>query len=67
MAFLNDHFARVQRSFLDKGEDARLAEHPTLIGMAREFIVSEFLKVALPNNTSFINGEIIDSIEGRSG
>lgn len=67
MAFLNDHFARVQRSLLDKGEEARLAEHPTLIGMARELIVSEFLKAALPNNTSFINGEIIDSLGGRSG
>lgn len=67
MAFLNDHFARVERSLLDKSDEARLAEHPTLIGLARELIVSEFLSAALPNNTSFINGEIIDCLGGRSG
>lgn len=67
MAFLSDHFARVQRTLLDKGDEAQLAQHPTVVGGARELIVSEFLKAALPNNCAFMTGELIDSLGGRSG
>ncbi len=67
MAFLNEHFNRVRRTILEKGYEVRLAEHATVVGTARELVVSEFLRAALPNNVAYLSGEIIDSVGGRSG
>jgi len=67
MPFLNEHFARVRRTLLDKGDEAKLAQHAGIMGTARELIVSEFLRAAFPSTCNFMTGEIIDTHDGRSG
>ncbi|WP_041948656.1 DUF6602 domain-containing protein [Turneriella parva] len=57
----------MRETLLRKSEEMQLAKHTTVIGTARELILTEFLQANLPQNCNFFSGEIIDSKDKRSG
>ncbi len=64
---LNKHFEKVRVSLLAKGEEVGIARHGTILGTARELIISDFLAANLPRGFDFVTGEILSAQDTRSG
>lgn len=67
VSFLNNHFERVRVSIMAKAKEIGVANHGTLLGSARELLVSEFLESNLPRGFDFTTGEIVGPGGARSG
>jgi len=64
---LLNHFENVRLTLLQKANEAGFATHSTVRGTARELIISDFFAANLPATCRFLKGEVIDSLDRRSG
>lgn len=67
MGIVNDHFVNVRISLLNKAKEIGLANNSTVLGVARELVISQFLEANLPRTAEFLTGEVVDSKQNRSG
>ena len=67
MKLLLEHLKNNKDSLLQYSELIGVANHPGNLGIAREGLISNFLKQNLPENIRYHSGEIFDRNENRSG
>lgn len=67
MGILTDHLELVRTTLLAKANEVGVARHGTVVGSARELVVSEFLGRSLPRSFDFVGGEMTDHVGNRSG
>ncbi|MCF6252564.1 MAG: hypothetical protein L3J75_15065 [Methylococcaceae bacterium] len=64
---LSDHFSKVKNKLLEYSRHFDIADHGDVKGYGREALVQEFLSTHLPDQVESLTGEILDSLDQRSG
>ena len=67
MKLLLEHLKNNRDALLKYSELVGIASHSGNLGMAREGLISNFLKQNLPEYIMYLSGEIFDRSDNRSG